>query len=210
MAAKTEEPASTAGRIRVDLSRYRVPQWHDRGRIFLVRAIWHCVNAIFLQNPLNVSSGFKVLLLRLFGARIGRGVVLKPGINVKSPWLLEIGDNSWVGERVWLDTVFPISLGSNVCISQGAYLCTGNHDWSDPHFGLMQSSLRVEDGAWIGAGAIILPGAWVASHAVITAGALLSQRTQPYTIYAGNPAVAVRERVIRDSSDRRPTAEELP
>jgi len=68
----------------VDLSRYKNPPWHDKGRGFVTRALWHCVNALLLQNPLNPSSGIKVRLLRLFGARIGRGVLLKPGINVKN------------------------------------------------------------------------------------------------------------------------------
>lgn len=181
----------------VDLSRYKNPPWHDKGRGFVTRALWHCVNALFLQNPLNPSSGIKVRLLRLFGARIGRGVLLKPGINVKSPWLLEIGDHSWIGERAWLDTFFPITIGSHVCISQDAYLCTGNHDWSDTAFGLLDGSLVIEDGAWVGARATILPGAHIASHAVVAGGAVLSKPTEPYAVYAGNPAVLVRQRVLK-------------
>lgn len=182
----------------VDLSKYKNPPWHHKGRGFVVRVLWVYINGLLLQNPLNPSSGLKILVLRLFGAKIGKGVILKPSINVKSPWLLEIGDNTWIGEHVWLDTFFPIKIGSNVCISQGAYLCTGNHDWTDPAFGLKEWQIVVEDGAWIGARATVLPGAMIASHAVIAGGAVIARSTEPYTVYAGNPAVEVRKRVIKD------------
>lgn len=192
----TEEEAQDT-QLTVDLSLYRNPEWHDKGRSFFVRAVWHCVNAIFLQNPLNPSSRLKAILLRLFGAKVGRGVLLKPGINVKSPWLLEIGDYTFIGERAWLDSYFPIKIGSNVCISQDAYLCTGNHDWSDPAFGLRESRLVIEDGAWLGARATVLPGAHIASHVVLAGGTVLSRPTEPFTVYAGNPATPVRRRVLR-------------
>jgi len=100
----------------------------------------------------------------------------------------------WIGENAWLDSLATIKIGSHVCISQGAYLCTGNHDWSDPAFGLIIKPIIIEDGAWIGARAVVLPGVSVASHAVVTAGSVLSQTTEPYVIYAGNPASAIKKR----------------
>jgi putative colanic acid biosynthesis acetyltransferase WcaF len=187
---------------KVDLSTYRNPPDLDKGAGFLKRILWHFVNAIFLQNPLNPSSGLKIALLRVFGAKIGKGCVLKPSINVKSPWFLEIGDHCWIGERAWLDTLFPIKIGSHVCVSQDVYLCTGNHDWTDSSFGLIQGSICIEDGAWIGARATVLPGACIASHAVIAGGSVLSKGTEPYTIYAGNPAVPIRKRIFRARSEK--------
>lgn len=171
--------------------------WYNPGRGFLTRTLWHFVNALFLQNPLNPSSKLKIIVLRLFGAQIGEGVVLKPGINVKYPWNLEIDDYSWIGENAWLDSLAPIRIGSNSCISQGVYFCTGNHDWSDPAFGLIVRPITVEDGAWVGARATVLPGVTVASHSVIAAGSVITKGTEPYMIYAGNPAVKVKERKIR-------------
>ncbi len=183
--------------VPVDLGSYRNPPWHDKGRGIAVRVVWHFVNALFFENSLNPSSGLKIALLRLFGAKVGRGVIVKPGVNIKHPWFLTVGDNTWIGERVWLDNTFaPITLGPNVCLSQGVYLCTGNHDWTDPAFGLLERPLTIDAGAWIGAGAKVLPGARVASHAVVAGGAVLSKPTEPYTIYAGNPASAVKTRVI--------------
>ena len=129
----------------VNLALYRPPPRQDRGRGFVIRALWHCVNAVCFQNPLNPSSVIKTWLLRRFGAKIGKGVVLKPGINVKHPWFLEVGDHTWIGENAWLDNAAaPITIGSHVCLSQGVYLCTGSHDWSDPAFGLIAQALRLK------------------------------------------------------------------
>ena len=184
----------------VDLSRYRNRPGFNKGRGVVVRVLWHVVNALFLQNPLNPSSSLKVALLRLFGAKIGAGGVWKTDINVKHPWFLDVGEHVWVGEGTWFDNTFaPITLGSHVCLSQGVYLCTGNHDWTDPAFGLIERPLVIEDGAWIGARASVLPGAHVATHAVIAGGAVLARPTEPYTVYAGNPAQPVRKRVIKDA-----------
>lgn len=180
----------------VDLSTFN-NSWYNPGRGFLVRTVWHFVNAIFLQSPLNPSSRLKVIILRLFGARIGNGVVLKPSINVKYPWNLTIGDYSWIGENAWLDSLAPITIGKNACISQGVYFCTGNHDWSDPAFGLIVKPIVIEDGAWVGARATVLPGVTVKSHSIVAAGTVMAKDTEPYMIYAGNPAVAVKERVLR-------------
>lgn len=183
----------------VDFSAYD-NSWYTPGASSLKRLLWFFVNALVIQSHVNPSSGVRVRLLRMFGAKIGAGVVIKPGVNIKYPWHLQIGDQVWIGENVWLDSLAPITIGSNVCISQDAYFCTGNHDWSDPHFALVVKPITVEDGVWIGARATILPGVTLASHCVASAGAVVSHNLEAYTIYAGNPAVAVKKRVIRAAS----------
>jgi putative colanic acid biosynthesis acetyltransferase WcaF len=135
-------------------------------------------------------------LLRLFGARIGCGVVIKPGVRVKFPWRLRIGNHSWIGESVWLDDLCEISIGSNCCISQGAYLCTGNHDWSDPSFRLILKPIVLCDGAWVGAHAIVCPGVTLGEQAVATAGSVVTKDIPPLEIHAGNPAAVTRRRVL--------------
>lgn len=180
----------------VDLAKFN-NSWYNPGRGFIVRTVWHFMNALFLQNSLNPSSKIKISVLRMFGAKIGAGVVLKPSINVKYPWNLEIGNNSWIGENVWLDSLAPIKIGNNACISQGVYFCTGNHDWSDPAFGLIVKPIIIEDGAWVGANATVLPGVTVASHSIVAAGTVIAKDTEPFMIYVGNPAVAVKARIIK-------------
>ena len=80
------------------------------------------------MNPLNPFSGLKVFLLQLFGAKVGKGVVIKPNVNIKYPWLLEIGDYTWIGERAWIDNLAQVKIGKNCCISQGAMLLCGNNN----------------------------------------------------------------------------------
>jgi len=168
--------------------------WYKPGRGIIVQITWFVVNAAFLQNPLILSSKLKVGLLRLFGAKIGKCVVLKPSINVKYPWNIEIGDYSWIGEKTWLDSLGKIKIGQNVCISQGTYLCTGNHDWNDPAFGLIVKHIIIEDGVWIGAKSVVLPGVTMGNHSIATAGSIVSADTKTNMIYAGNPAIIVKER----------------
>ena len=133
----------------------------------------------------------------MFGAKVGDGVVVKPGVNIKYPWNLEIGAHSWIGEKVWIDSLTRVTIGCHACISQGVYLCTGNHDWSDPEFGLITKSITVKDGVWIGAKAIVLPGVTLASNSVITAGAVVTQNTETGMVYSGSPANPVRNRNIK-------------
>src|SRR5690242_9560833 len=95
------------------------------------------VSAIFFQNSLFPFSGWKVFLLRLFGASVGKGVVIKPRVTIKYPWFLTIGNHSWIGENVWIDNLGKVAIGSNVCLSQGSMLLTGNHDYTKSTFDLM-------------------------------------------------------------------------
>ena len=119
-----------------DLSKYD-NSWYNPGGNVLKRFLWYFVNALVIKNHLNPISGIRVKALRLFGAKIGRGVVIKPGANVKYPWLLTVGDYSWIGEDVWIDNLAEVSIGSNCCLSQGAMLLCGNHNYRLPTFDLM-------------------------------------------------------------------------
>lgn len=145
--------------------------WYKPGRSRLAQALWFFAGMPLVRSALLPWSGVRVFLLRAFGARIARDVVIKPGVRVKYPWLLSAGDHTWIGEDVWIDNLAPVTLGRDVCISQAAYLCTGNHDWSDPAFGLIVRPITVHDGAWIGARAVIspafvsAPGQWPLSAA---------------------------------------------
>lgn len=117
-------------------------------------------------------------------------------MQIKFPWRLQIGDHSWVGENVWIDNLVAVEIGAHVCISQGAYLFTGNHNYKKTTFDLMVSPIDIKDGAWIGAKAIVCPGATVGSHAVLTAGSVATGNLDEFGIYQGNPAVKVRQRDI--------------
>ena len=132
----------------------------------------------------------------MFGAKIGRKVVLKPGVNIKSPWLLEVKDFVWIGENVWIDNLVKVSIDSNCCISQGALLLTGNHDYKKSSFDLIAREIKLEEGVWIGAKAVVCPGVICYSHALLTVGSVATSNMDAYGIYQGNPAKKVRERKI--------------
>jgi len=180
---------------KVDLSRFD-NAWYQPGPVFK-RVLWMLVNAWIFKSDLPYPSALKVSLLRLFGARVGQGVVIKPNVNIKYPWFLSIGDFTWIGEGAWIDNLAQVTIGAHACISQGAYLLTGNHDYTSPSFDLMVGPIVITDGAWIGAKSIVLPGTEIASHVVVAAGSVIGGKTEPYSIYRGCPAQWVRQRVLR-------------
>lgn len=171
-----------------DLSKYD-NSWYNPGGNALKRFLWYFVNALVIKNHLNPISGIRVKALRLFGAKIGRGVVIKPGANVKYPWLLTVGDYSWIGEDVWIDNLAEVSIGSNCCLSQGAMLLCGNHNYRLPTFDLMVKPIIVEDGAWVGAKSVVCPGVTVGRDSILTVGSMATSNLEPGKIYQGIPAV---------------------
>jgi putative colanic acid biosynthesis acetyltransferase WcaF len=153
---------------------------------------------IFFKTLLPFPSSFKVKLLRQFGATVGSGVVIKPDVNIKYPWFLEIGDDCWIGEGVWVDNLAKVTIGSNVVLSQGAYLLTGSHDYTKESFDLMLNEIILEDGVWIGAKATVCPGVVCKSHAVLAVGSVATKELKAFSVYQGNPAVCKRERKVGD------------
>jgi putative colanic acid biosynthesis acetyltransferase WcaF len=179
----------------VDLSVYS-PGSFDRGAGALKEGLWLLVSLfLFRLCPLKFSK-LKCVVLHWFGARVGRGVVIKPGTKITFPWKLTLGNHVWLGEECWLLNLAPIQIESDVCISQRAFLCTGNHNYKSPSFELITKPIQVEQGAWIGAGAFVGPGVSVGNHAVLTAGSVATKNLEPFGIYQGNPAVLIKQRVI--------------
>jgi putative colanic acid biosynthesis acetyltransferase WcaF len=162
---------------------------------------WQQILWYFLGDPLVRSywvpfSGLKVWTLRRFGAQIGQQVRIKPGVQIKFPWRLIVGDCVWIGENAWLDNLALITIESHVCLSQDVYLCTGNHDWTHPDFKLIPAPIYIGQGSWIAARTTIGPGVTVGQGAVLTLGSVTGRSLEPNTIYAGNPAQPIKQRVI--------------
>lgn len=170
--------------------------WYKPGSL-AKRLTWLLVNRVLLQTTFPWPSALKRVALRLFGARVGAGVVIKNRVNVKYPWNLTIGDHAWIGEGAWIDSLAPVKIGANCCLSQGVMIETGNHDWSKASFDLVVKTVVLEDGAWAAVKSLLLPGSRLASHAILGAGSVLSGDTEPFGIYVGVPAAKVKERVIR-------------
>ena len=160
--------------------------------------LWYFVNIFFFKNSLNVFSGLKVALLRSFGARIGKGVVIKPAVNIKFPWKLQIDDHCWIGEHVWIDNLSDVIIGKNVTLSQGALLLTGSHDHTRTTFDFITRPIVLEEGVWICAKAIVLGGVTCRSHSILATNSVAEKDMLAYTIYKGVPCAPVKQRVIVD------------
>jgi putative colanic acid biosynthesis acetyltransferase WcaF len=158
--------------------------------------LWFVTNGLFFANPLFPFSLVKVILLRIFGAKIGKGVLIKPSINVKYPWKLSIGNYVWIGENVWIDNLCNITIKDNVCISQGALLLTGSHDHTKTSFDFLANEIILEEGVWIGAKAVVGSGVTCKAHSILGINSVAETDLRSYVIYKGNPAVPVLERSI--------------
>ena len=180
---------------KTNLSLYQNPQYNPGGTA-VKRLLWHYTNLLFFRSGLFPVYSLKRSILRIFGAKVGRHVTIKPYVNIKYPWNLTIRDQVWIGENVWLDSLEMITIGANCCISQGATILTGSHNYKKNAFDLITGPVTLEDGTWVGAGTIINQGITIASHAVLTSGSVATKDLEPYAIYQGNPAVKIRQRII--------------
>ena len=166
----------------------------DRGRPAVVEALWYVAKCLFLLSPWPWPSRFKCALLRLFGARVGRGVIIKPRVNIHFPWKLTIGDHTWIGEEVFILNLEPVAIGSHCCISQRVFLCTGNHDYRVPEMSFRNRPITIEDGAWVGAQTFVAPEVTIGGEAVIAAGSVVTRSQPARMVCAGNPCVPVKNR----------------
>lgn len=179
--------------MKSDLSTYN-NSWYNPGSKLKI-LVWYFINVAFFKSSFPISI-IKVKLLRFFGAKIGEGVVIKSNVNIKYPWKLEVGNHCWIGEEVWIDNLGKVTLGNNVCLSQGAMLLSGNHNYKKSTFDLMVGDIILEDGVWIGAKAIVCGGATCFSHSMLSVASVSTKNLEAFSIYRGNPAKKVGDRKI--------------
>jgi putative colanic acid biosynthesis acetyltransferase WcaF len=159
--------------------------------------LWYFVSLAVFESGWFPLVRPKCWLLRLFGATIGIGLVIKPQVWIKYPWRLVVGDHCWIGQGVWIDNLADVQLGSHVCVSQQVYICTGSHDHRKPTFDLITRPVEVGNGAWLGARALILGGVSIGANAVVAGGSVVVKDVPAATIVAGNPARPVGSREAR-------------
>ncbi|RYY06172.1 MAG: colanic acid biosynthesis acetyltransferase WcaF [Sphingobacteriaceae bacterium] len=182
--------------MQTDLSKFTIgnyvagPKWKV--------LIWHFINYYILNSALPWPYALKRWLLNLFGAKIGKGLVIKTKVRIKNPWRLTIGENCWIGESVWIDNLEDVNIGNNVCLSQGAMLLTGNHDYTVSDFPYRLGKIILEDGVWIGAKSVVCPGVVCQSHAILTVNSVATKQLTAWTISSGNPALYIRDRKFVD------------
>jgi len=176
-----------------DLARFQLPP-DFRGRSAVVVQLWWIVrDTLFLCSP-QFMYGWRNALLRLFGAKIGKGVMLRPTVRITYPWKLKIGDNVWCGDFVELYTLGEIEIGADVVVSQNSYICAASHDHTVPTFDIYTKRVIIEPEVWVAADVFVGPGVRIGRGAVIGARSTLLSDAPEMMIMAGSPAKVVRPR----------------
>jgi putative colanic acid biosynthesis acetyltransferase WcaF len=179
----------------VDLRRYD-QSWYDAGRPKWLILVWWLVQAVVFPLTLHAHHAPRRFLLRLFGAHIGQGVVIRPSARVHYPWKVAIGDYSWIGSDVVLYSLDTIAIGSHCVISQKSYLCTGSHDPRDPAFGLKTAPIVIKNGVWIATDCFVGPGVRIGANALIGARSNVFSDLPAQQICLGSPCKPQKPREI--------------
>ena len=168
---------------------------YDPGASAFKIHLWYLTSLLLFRSGLLPWSALLVYILRLYGARIGKDVRIKPFIDIKYPWKLTVGDHSWLGSCM-IENLAEVIIGNHVCVSQHAMLLTGNHNYSKSSFDLITAAVVLEDGVWIGAKATVCPGTRAKTHSMLTVGSVATRDMDDYMIYQGNPARMKNRRII--------------
>lgn len=179
---------------KVNLGGFNAAIGLDRGAGKGKEILWYFIKMIFFLSAMPYPNAWKCSLLRLFGAKVGHGVIIKPRVNIHFPWKLVLGNNVWIGEEAFLLNFEQLTVGNDVCISQRAFLCGGNHDFRVPEMPYRNGPIILMDGCWVGASVFISPGVTVGTDSVVTAGSVVTTNLKPNGIYKGNPIVYIKQR----------------
>jgi len=176
-----------------ELNKSKLPK-NFRGRNAFVVQLWWIVQSVFFKNSLQFMYGFRRFLLRLFGAKIGRKVIIRPSVKVTYPWKLSIGDYSWIGDNVDLYTLGNIDIGKNVVVSQRSYLCTGSHDYLQNDFPIFAKKITIENECWLATDVFVAPGITIGKGTVVGSRSSVYNNLPTNKVCIGNPAKVKRDR----------------
>lgn len=168
------------------LDQFNVPK-NFRGKNSLIVQIWRTTYILLYKSSPQIMYGWRRFLLRLFGAKIGKKVVLRPSSQITYPWKLEIGDHSWIGDDVFLYNLGNIKIGSNTIISQKSYICTGSHDYKSVNFNIYQKPIVIGNSCWIATDVFVAPGTIITDEVIIGARSSVFKDILEKGIYKGNP-----------------------
>lgn len=181
-----------------DLSRFRLPE-NFRGRSAVVVQLWWLVRGSLFKLSPQLLYGWRRFLLRLFGAKLGRKVLVRPTAEITYPWKVEIGDHSWIGDRVVLYSLGPIHVGANSVVSQNSYICAGSHDPDRIGFDIFARAVWIGDECWVASDVFVAPGVSIGDGTVVGARSSVFDDLPPGMVCRGNPAVPVRPRAAGEA-----------
>jgi len=189
-----ESTPTSEQQSKVKLGHFDASVGLDRGAGKLKEMIWYLIKVLFFLSPLPWPNKLKKTLLIWFGAIIGNGVIIKPRVNIHFPWKLIIGNDVWIGEEAFLLNFELLTIGDNVCISQRAFICGGNHDFAIPEMPYRNGPINLMNGCWVGASVFIAPGVTVGIDTVISAGSVVTTNLESNAVYKGNPLIYIKPR----------------
>ncbi|UKM65595.1 putative colanic acid biosynthesis acetyltransferase [Flavobacteriaceae bacterium GSB9] len=178
-----------------NLSLYQTPD-NFRGKSKITVQLWWLVDALFFRPSPQVLYGWRRFLLRCFGAKIGKKVIIRPSAKITYPWKVTIGDYSWIGDDVVLYSLGEIEIGKNTVISQKSYLCTGSHDYTKIDFPIYSNKITVEDECWLATDVFVSPGITIKSGTVVGARSTVVKDLEANSVYAGTPVRFIKKRKI--------------
>lgn len=177
-----------------DLSKFELPH-NFRGRKPFVVQLWWLVQSIFFTTSPQFMYGYRRFILRLFGAKIGKKVIIRPSVKITYPWKVVIGDYSWVGDDVVLYSLGDIEIGKNVVISQKSYICAASHDYLDVSFSIFSKKVKIDDNCWLATDVFVAPGVFINKGSVIGARSSVYKNIPANKVCLGNPAVVIKDRL---------------
>lgn len=165
-----------------------------RGRSKITVQLWWIVQATLFRLSPQFTYGWRRFLLRSFGAKIGKDVIIRPSAQITYPWKLTIGDHSWIGDEVVLYTLGEIEVGENAVISQRSYICTGTHDYTSSDFRIYAEKIKIGNKCWLATDVYVAPGVTIGDKTVVGARSSVFKDLPENMICIGNPAKSVKPR----------------
>ncbi len=194
---KTPSKATNDSGLVVRLDKFDKRRGLDRGKAFWFEAFWYLVKCVFFLGPWPWPIPFKRRLLILFGAKIGKGFVIRPRVNIHMPWKFIVGDHCWIGEDCEFLNLETIRLNDHVAIAHRVYLAAGSHDYMDHTMPYKNGPITIEYGTWIASCVFIGPNVVIGEHSVIGAGSVVVRSVPAWSIVHGNPAKIIKRRILK-------------
>lgn len=177
------------------LDKFKLPN-NFRGRSALVVQLWWMTDFVFFRLSPQVLYGWRRFLLRSFGAKIGKGVIIRPSVTVTYPWKVSIGDDSWIGDDVTLYSLGEIEIGTNTVISQKSYLCAASHNYDEEDFPILAKKITIEDECWLATDVYVAPGVTIGKGTVVGARSSVFKDLPAGKVCMGSPAKVVKDRIV--------------
>jgi len=176
-----------------DLKQFKLPE-NFRGKNAVTVQLWWFVQATFFRLSPQFAYAWRRFLLRLFGAEIGKKVIIRPSVKITYPWKIKIGDYSWIGDEVTLYSLGEIEIGKNTVISQKSYICTGSHDMYSKNFDIFAKKIIIKDACWIATDVFVAPGVTIEENVVVGARSSVFNSLPKNKVCIGTPAKPIKNR----------------